>query len=1426
MSSLGGRRPSWRFLTLAIVALAMLAIPAAGFADDDRTRKNDRPAAEVETASDAAKDKLHPKLEEKVESGSNETVKVFVTVEGSAAQAAASLDGAKVAQSGDVALVVGEIAAQQLPKLAGRKGVVGVGPVEFALTGEPLGSPDPELRKPFDREKVNEALKGLYKREVPYSKAPKPAGSNFEELKKLGVLDAKTHNFVEAWRAGFTGAGVTVGVLDGGTDFGHPDLLGTWQTWTNAPDPGWNGWPKAFDPYGTLIWLADDSLVDQGVSWYTYTEEKTCATSGRGSKRTCSVDFATRKGPSRNFAAPDEKVTHTYTFPAGWSKSGTVRVGGHPDDYLLALYGERAAFLVTDPNTAGTYDTIYVDLDADYDFGDEKPVTKASPAAYRDMDGDSYTDLSGGLVYYISDGVTSVPGGVHAFGGIPGSAFAKGELVAWSGDYDPAIGGHGTETASNIVGQGVIAGKAPCFSDLETRERGRSTGAVRCSKVDGDDTDVTGGRDGDRGRHDDDDRNRRGDDDDDDDRDSATYPGAVIGGAPHAKLAPYGDIYFSFEFSTQLGYFLATRNGVDITSNSYGSSDVDNDGFDAASQEADVIHAGRTSTPLFSTGNGAPGYGTTAPPSPSAGIAVGASTQFGGTGWDSISKLSQVVDNDVMVWSNRGFGATGSPGVDVVADGSYSAGDITLNSVLDGETAWLTWGGTSRSTPVAVGATALIYQAWKQANGGTVPAGFYKTAKDILKSSSLDLGYDTTTQGAGSVDAGDAVKTALGSRARVSPNEWRVGDYRGTEYPVFTHTIAPGGSDTQAFTVNGSGWQASDRVVKRTATKSMAFSSKPLANESPYNFNAPDYLVDLSSLIRENRDADLMVVRLNYPRAQFDPNGDYVADQDWRLLTYSWTDIDRDGRLWRDRDGDGVVDKTLKSTSSNIDGFADIDFRRSEIDRGEYVRLMYHRAGANALQNFVRDPFERLGDGIFLGLQHSARNEAIPVTDFQVQVDFYENVDWPWVTTTPTGTGFNASIAVPAGTPYGMYAGGIVLTKGSDSMVVPVSVAVAAQAAQAADGSLTGAIEFGGSDVAAAQSDSLYNNGSVFGANDWTWRAESGDWRFFFFDVPQEPAEGSLFLTRTTWEGTSPYTDIDTLIFGRSENHFQVFPDSVFGAPYVIDTVGGSPNTNTGAGVWTFDTATGGAEDLVTAPVQEGLHAIALHQVGWQGDAFHTPFSVTVGGATVSPTEVEDTTTDGTGSFDVTFKATVDLEGLEAEAFGLSQPTVENPTVQQDDPDDPSSASVKRNVTIDHASRLTVETELDQDIDLFVVYDENGDGNFTNAEIVAASATGTGNEFVELTAPDDGNYQVWLQGWAVTGTPTAKLTIDAIQGDDLTVTGEPTGPVPAGTPVTLTVTYAKAGMADGDYFGELLLGPPSAPTALAVPITVTKTSAP
>jgi hypothetical protein len=276
-------------------------------------------------------------------------------------------------------------------------------------------------------------------------------------------------------------------------------------------------------------------------------------------------------------------------------------------------------------------------------------------------------------------------------------------------------------------------------------------------------------------------------------------------------------------------------------------------------------------------------------------------------------------------------------------------------------------------------------------------------------------------------------------------------------------------------------------------------------------------------------------------------------------------------------------------------------------------------------------------------------------------------------------------------------------------------------------------------------------------------------------------------------------------------------------APYALGTAGGSQNTNVGAGVWLFNTATGGPEELVTAPVQQSLHAVVQHEVIMQHDQgeMDLPFTTTVGSLQLSPDQVDVQATANTGSFDVTLKAGLDLPGVVAEGFGLSQPSVTTETARQDNPNDPSTASVKRPFTVWHAGHATISASLPgEDIDLYVVRDANGDGNFTSDEIVASSATASGGESVTMVRPPDGNYQVWVHGFSVSAPQPFPLTVDAVQGNDLTVSGVPSGPVAANTPVTLHVSFDK-GMTPGqDYKGELQLGPSTAPTAVTVPITV------
>ena len=107
-----------------------------------------------------------------------------------------------------------------------------------------------------------------------------------------------------------------------------------------------------------------------------------------------------------------------------------------------------------------------------------------------------------------------------------------------------------------------------------------------------------------------------------------------------------------------------------------------------------------------------------------------------------------------------------------------------------------------------------------------------------------------------------------------------------------------------------------------------------------------------------------------------------------------------------------------------------------------------------------------------------------------------------------------------------------------------------------------------------------------------------------------------------------------------------------------------------------------------------GLHALVQHEVNFQHDdgATRMPFSATIGSANVSPDHVEQDTAADTGSFDVTFTSGIDLEGLSAEGYGLSQPEVTDEAAHQDDPDDPATASVKKDFTLSHAGSLTVST--------------------------------------------------------------------------------------------------------------------------------------
>ena len=388
----------------------------------------------------------------------------------------------------------------------------------------------------------------------------------------------------------------------------------------------------------------------------------------------------------------------------------------------------------------------------------------------------------------------------------------------------PGIGGHGTLTASNVVGQGRAKGLAPTFTDL----------------------------------------------------DPADWPG-VVGGAPDAKLLPFGDIYFGFDTSTQLAYILTNLAGVDATSNSYGTrtSTMTASTPPARKQTSSTTCSatGRRCSDRAATARRATARTTRrAPPRASRSAPRRCTARPAGT---RSSRPRQIVGNEW--WCGR----TAAPG-DRRQPASTSsptahAARATARSTrsCDGNNAWETWGGTSRSTPVAAAPRPWSTRPIAPTHGGTAPNA--DTAKSILLSSAKDLGYDSWTQGAGSLDAGAAVDLTLGHGRRACRRTTGARATTTARSGTSSRTCSRRARATRRRSGSGRrAHQGRDRQLGADAARDVLVHEQAAREREPYNFNAPDYVIDITERVKRHKKADLMVVRVNFPYSQFDANGDYV----------------------------------------------------------------------------------------------------------------------------------------------------------------------------------------------------------------------------------------------------------------------------------------------------------------------------------------------------------------------------------------------------------------------------------------------------------------------------------------------------------------------------------------------------------------------
>ena len=391
------RRRSRFVVALTAAALLVSVLPTA--VAEAAKPARERPQPQAHSDSDAATAKIHPKLRRAMAQAKPATQLQFVAriVAGTSLDPYATRWFARpwVDPTG-MTVAVGTAKKAGLAKIAGLAGVASVQlPESVVPRPKPIPSERPEPRRAPPRIITNG------------HGGPAPAG--------WFHTGSAIHGSQDAWAKGYTGDGVRYMSNDSGADYCHPDLFGTWA-YIDDPASPYDGLPEMFDSYSSFITAQDfylgTTFVRDGAADYADTSTE--------------VAFSPNQPGVRQalFKPLGAKNKKTFKLPST-SKSGVYHIGSHPDNSLASVAdviskaffkgaakaqaGERAGVLVVDEQTSGVYDTVYVDLNYDYDFRNDAPARlsrdfSSREAACLDYDQDGLNDISGGLVYFVSTG--------------------------------------------------------------------------------------------------------------------------------------------------------------------------------------------------------------------------------------------------------------------------------------------------------------------------------------------------------------------------------------------------------------------------------------------------------------------------------------------------------------------------------------------------------------------------------------------------------------------------------------------------------------------------------------------------------------------------------------------------------------------------------------------------------------------------------------------------------------------------------------------------------------------------------------------------------------------------------------------------------------------------------------------------------------
>jgi len=958
------------------------------------------------------------------------------------------------------------------------------------------------------------------------------------------------HNVEAVHDMGIYGDGVQVSLMDTGFDMAHPDLIGTHAVFefdNETMDPEmemYDGYPIAFDPVSMADYAFDGEISQDYTnvwggadnSWYVDTSYE-------------NTTYENETGAIlANFTEKQEYVT--YEMPDEVEAGETVRFGLHPDEKLHLWYGERPAVLLTQ-DEGGNWTNVYVDLENDRVFENETRAwidgdNPESEVITRDLNEDGIADISGGMLYFVSDGEMPIPYSQHFretmnkiinlfYGYEPGTIAdatgvayedaweyvigeefhttpGDGDMIALMGDFNSfgAYGAHGTWTASAVAGQGVTGvpqemiideNETTPYPPTPEGSGGLPRGLAPNATI------IPMGR----------------------------FFDALPMGNPLAEVpASYSSLFFSAEGYT--GNVSITSDSADIASSSFGYTVGENHGgFHWYERLFDWVGTQYTQNTLFinSQGNEGSGFGTVSSPSGAQGVmSAGASGNqlYRVDPWRMDDEGPNPWYGEVTGMTSTGPHSKGSHGPDIMTNGQFGYGADPINAQLaniggfQGNNSWTLWSGTSLSAPNAAGIAALVFQAYEEAHG---EAPCSQTLKNLVMQGADDMKNSPHLQGPGEANAYDSVMIAQKEGLYSEEFQWRPGTNPEMAEHVEHHVniMEPEDEVTDQMTLHN--WNETDDIDYNMG----AYKQEKVGNTS----------IDLSSgMGGPHGDGRVPLIMINetgiYELIYNETNDNWnISDEPIATLDDPDADLFRFGTHtpYENHDWwDYILAEFYNWEDVNDNGSFDGLEERNRIG---YTFASLRAVGIELTSDYftIHDAMERAEDGIVLQMNNIYHDFMEEDLNFTLNIEQYNQVEWDWIEIDePTGTigkggtlEYEITADVPSDAIKGIYGGKLMIEDETNERTsqIPITITVGEYT------DLSDPMEFG---AAEGEDDhGIYRNDRLFGS----WEGGlTGDWRYYTFQLEDEVGVDEEILLQLDFD--EEYSDMSAYLLGGPEH--------------------------------------------------------------------------------------------------------------------------------------------------------------------------------------------------------------------------------------------------------------------------------------------------